>query len=78
LLAGSPSETPAVSYRFLLGHMQSHQHNLCCEDVGTVTKIILPHDIPTFPLIAAKMVLGVSAISHSGAESEITTVIADI
>ena len=73
-----PSETPAVSYRFYWATCKAIRHNLRYEDVGTVTKIILPHDIPTFPLIAAKMVLGVSAISHSGAESEITTVIADI
>jgi len=46
--------------------------------VGTVTEVTLPDDIPSFPLVAGKIVLGVSAIGPSGNESEITTVTGDI
>ena len=47
-------------------------------DLWTITEVTLPDDIPSFPRIAGKMVLGVSAIGPSGNESEITTVVADI
>jgi hypothetical protein len=47
-------------------------------DLGTVTEATLPDDIPPFPLVAGKVVLGVSAVGPSGNESEITTITADI
>jgi hypothetical protein len=53
-------------------------HNLDYVDIGTVTEVALPDDIPSFPLVAGKFVLGVSAIGPSGNESDITTVTADI
>jgi len=73
-----PSETLGVRYRFHWATCRPVAHNLDYADVGTVTEIRLPADIPTFPLIAGKIVLGVSAVAQSGAESEITTTIADI
>jgi len=73
-----PSETPEVSYRFYWATCRTVLHNLDYADVGTVTEIRLPDDIPAFPFIAGKFVLGVSAVTLSGNESEITTVIADI
>ena len=73
-----PSVTPEVSYRFYWATCRPVAHNLDYADVGTVTEIRLPADIPTFPLIAGKIVLGVSAVAESGAESEITTTTADI
>jgi hypothetical protein len=47
-------------------------------DVGSVTEVTLPDDISSFPLVAGKMVLGVSAVGPSGNESEITTITADV
>jgi hypothetical protein len=73
-----PSETPEVLYRFYWATCAPVRQKLDYAEVGTVTQIILPNDIPSFPLIAGKMVLGVSAVTQSGAESDITTVTADI
>jgi len=73
-----PSETPKVRYRLYWATCRPVSHNLDYADVGTVTVVTLPDDIPSFPRIAGKMVLGVSAIGPSGNESEITTVVADI
>jgi hypothetical protein len=41
-------------------------------EVENVTQVVLPDDIPSFPLIAGEIELGVSAVSYAGNESEIT------
>jgi hypothetical protein len=73
-----PSETPEVRYRFYWATCRPVSHNLDYADVGIVTEITIPDDNPSFPLIAGKIVFGVSAIGPSGNESEIATVTVDI
>ena len=73
-----PSETPDVSYRLYWATCRPVPHNLDYVDLGTVTEVTLPDDIPSFPLVAGKIVLGVSAVGPSGNESDITTMTADI
>ena len=73
-----PSETPDVTYRLYWATCRPAAHNLDYADVGTVTEVTLPDDIPSFPLVAGKIVLGVSALGPSGNESEITTTTEDI
>jgi hypothetical protein len=41
-------------------------------DVGNVTEINLPNDIPLFPLTLGRFELGISAINEAGNESELT------
>jgi hypothetical protein len=48
------------------------------ENVETVTQVTIPDDIPSFPLVAGKIVWGVSAVTQAGNGSEITTVTEDI
>ena len=43
-------------------------------EVGNVAQVTLPDDIPSFPLVAGEIELGVSAISEAGNESEITKI----
>lgn len=43
-------------------------------EVGNVAHITLPDDIPSFPLVAGEIELGVSGISEAGNESEITKI----
>jgi hypothetical protein len=40
-------------------------------DVGAMTEVTLPKDIPSFPLISGKIELGISAINEAGNESEL-------
>jgi hypothetical protein len=40
-------------------------------EVGNVTKVILPDDIPSFPILASDIELGVAAVDHIGNESDI-------
>ena len=42
--------------------------------VGDLAEILLPGDVPSFPLIKSAMTLGISAIDRAGNESDITTV----
>lgn len=73
-----PSETLGVRYRLYWATCRPVVHNLDYADVGTATEIRLPNDIPSFPLVAGKIVLGVSAVGPSGNESDIATITADI
>lgn len=41
-------------------------------ELGNVTEIVLPDDVPAFPLVSGDVELGVTAISGAGNESDIT------
>ena len=73
-----PSETPDVRYRLYWATCKAVSHSLSYENVETVTQVTIPDDIPSFPLVAGKIVLGVSALGPSGNESEITAITGDI
>ena len=45
-------------------------------DLGHVTQIILPDDVPSFPLDSGDIALGVSAVNSAGNESHITEITA--
>jgi len=42
-------------------------------DLGNATEVILPDDLPSFPLIEGNIKLGVTAINEAGNESDIMT-----
>ena len=39
-------------------------------DVGKVTSLLLPHDLPSFPLVSGRMEIGITSVSKSGNESD--------
>ena len=41
-------------------------------EVGNVTKVILPDEVPSFPITAGNIELGVVAVDHIGNESDMT------
>jgi hypothetical protein len=41
-------------------------------DLGLTTEVILPDGIPSFPLIAGEVGLGITAFNQAGNESDIT------
>jgi Tfp pilus assembly protein PilZ len=43
-------------------------------EVGAVTQVILPEDIPSFPRIAGNLELGIAAVNQAGNESDITKI----
>ena len=43
-------------------------------ELGAVTQVVLPDDIPSFPRMAGDLELGVSAVNQAGNESDITRI----
>jgi Tfp pilus assembly protein PilZ len=43
-------------------------------EVGAVTQVILPDDIPSFPRTAGNLELGIAAVNQAGNESDITKI----
>jgi hypothetical protein len=43
-------------------------------EVGAVTQITLPEDIPSFPRIAGNLELGIATVNQAGNESDITKI----
>jgi Tfp pilus assembly protein PilZ len=47
-------------------------------DVGNVTEIVIPDDVPSFPLIRGNMAFGIAALTEAGNESDMTKMTAEI
>ena len=43
-------------------------------EVGNVTEVILPDDVPAFPLFHGEMRIGVTSVSHTGNESDMRVI----
>jgi Tfp pilus assembly protein PilZ len=72
------SSSPDVGiYRFYWSEHGEVNYDSDHADFGRVTDLILPDDIPSFPLKTGSMELGVSAINHAGNESDITRLTVD-
>ena len=67
-----PSSTPGVKYRLYWCIGRGVDYHSDHADLGNVTKINFPSDIPAFPLTSGKFELGISAITEAGNESELT------
>ena len=67
-----PSTTEGVKYRLYWSIGGGVDYHSDYADVGSMTEINLPGDIPSFPLTSGKFELGISAISEAGNESELT------
>jgi hypothetical protein len=55
----------------------AEQGDLCydshCTFIGNVTEIILPEQVPSFPLLDGSIKLGISAVNEIGNESDLVT-----
>lgn len=45
-------------------------------DLGPVSEVLLPDDVPSFPLISGEIHLGITTISEAGNESDMTKTVA--
>ena len=43
-------------------------------DLGMVTDLVLPDDIPSFPWISGEVELGITAVNQNGNESDMTKI----
>jgi hypothetical protein len=68
------SASPGVAgYRVYWAVGQPVNYDSDFAEVGDVTEIILPDDIPLFPVFRGNIQLGITAISQMGNESEMTS-----
>jgi hypothetical protein len=67
-----PSSTPNVKYRLYWSIAGGVDYYSDHADVGNVTEVNFPDDIPLFPLTWGRFELGISAINEAGNESELT------
>jgi hypothetical protein len=69
------SASPNVSnYRLYWSNQSAVNYDAYHVDLGNVTQVILPDDVPSFPLDLGDFTLGVSAVNTAGNESHITEI----
>lgn len=71
--AESPSEG-VVGYRLYWAANGSVGYDSDFVDVGRVTAVILPDDVPSFPRVTGQVEIGITAVSRSGNESDMCIV----
>lgn len=69
----SPSQG-VVGYRIYWAVGKPVDYESEFADVGNVTNLILPADVPSFPLVIGRMEIGITAMSESGNESDMHVV----
>lgn len=47
-------------------------------DMGKVTEIVIPDDVPSFPLVKGNVAFGIAALTEAGNESDMTKMTAEI
>ncbi len=62
-----------TSYRLYWSKIGEVNYDSDHADLGNVTEVILPDDLPSFPLVEGNIELGVTAIDQGGNESDIIT-----
>jgi len=70
-ISWDPSPSPdVIGYRVYWAANERVSYDSDFVDVGQVTAIVLPDDVPVFPRMRGKMEIGVTAVSRSGNESD--------
>lgn len=61
-----------LKYRLYWSRYGEVDYNSDHVELGNVTEVVLPEDVPSFPMIAGDIELGISAVSEAGNESDMT------
>jgi Tfp pilus assembly protein PilZ len=64
----------ATKYKLYWSENGTVDYTSSFAEVGAVTQVILPDDIPSFPRIAGNLELGIAAVNQAGNESDITKI----
>jgi hypothetical protein len=64
----------SAKYRLYWSTNGSLDYASSSAEVGAVTQVILPDDIPSFPRMAGNLELGIAAVNQAGNESDITRI----
>jgi hypothetical protein len=70
----NPSPAPDVAgYKLYWAVEGGVNYDCDCAELGRRTEVILPDDIPSFPLVDGEIELGITAVNEIGNESDMTT-----
>lgn len=70
-LSWEASRSPGVKgYRVYWELGKRVDYDSSFADVGDVTVVVLPDDLPSFPLAAGPMEIGITSVSEGGSESD--------
>jgi hypothetical protein len=72
------SSSEVVGYKLYWSEDEELSYDSRSVEVGNVTQIILPDDIPSLPLLKGRITLGISAVNEAGNESDITRMTAEL
>jgi hypothetical protein len=64
----------SAKYKLYWSENGSIDYTSAFAEVGAVTQVILPDDVPSFPRIAGNLELGIAAVNQAGNESDITKI----
>ena len=70
----SSSSTDVKGYRLYWSVNSEVSYDSNFVEVGNVTEVILPDDVPLFPAVAGEIELGVTAVNHTGNESDMAKI----
>jgi hypothetical protein len=70
ILWKASSSTDVVGYRIYWSKCGEVNYSSERAELGKRTEVILPDQVPSFPLISAEMEVGITAINDAGNESE--------
>ncbi len=61
-----------VGYKLYWAVDEGVNYDSDCSEIGNVTEVVLPDNVPSFPLVAGTIELGVTSINEVGNESDMT------
>jgi hypothetical protein len=64
----------SAKYKLYWSENRTLDYTSSFAEVGAVTQVMLPDDIPSFPRIAGNLELGIAAMNQAGNESDITRI----
>jgi hypothetical protein len=66
-----PSSSPEViNYRFYWSEIGPVDYDSYSQEVGNVTHVVLPDDVPSFPLSVGEFEIGITGVTETGNESD--------
>ena len=76
-LIWEPSTSPnVIGYKLYWAEEGEVNYDSSCAMIGNVTEVVLPEQIPSFPIVKGSIQLGITAVNEMGNESDMIIVAA--
>ncbi|MBN2033014.1 MAG: hypothetical protein JW836_07035 [Deltaproteobacteria bacterium] len=64
-----------IGYKLYWSQQGDIGYNSDCAFIGNVTDVILPEQVPSFPLVSGSIELGITAVNEIGNESDLVSLL---